>query len=162
MSEKKKINFTIMSDQKKHKTMDLSSIAPVIIDCTDKEVFVDMGALHARSKVERGIKFSTNPSDVPNGKAYIIVWISTSTNDAGNYIHGAGVSKMTIDAEERTGYKLLAEHVNAMDVAMKGRFSLSDMTSEERQLLQQFLESYKPGIIENSPAFVQILENHTE
>lgn len=159
MSEKKKISFTIMSDQKKHKTMDLSSIAPVIIDCTNKEVFVDMGALHARSKVERGIKFSTNQSDVPNGLPYVIVWLSTSSNDQGVYIHGAGACNMTIDAEARTGYKVLAEHVNSMDAAMKGRFVFGELNAEARQLLKQFLEGYKPGILENSSSFLQALES---
>ncbi len=158
MNEKKKISFTIMSDQKKHKTLDLSSIAPVIIDVTNREAYVDMGALHARSKIEKGIKFTTDPADTPNGIPYLIVWVSTSTNEKGYYIHGAGACRMTIDSEARHGYKLLAEHVNSMDTAMKGRFRMEDMNTEEKTLLKTFIEEYKPGILENSEEFLRALE----
>lgn len=162
MTEKKKISFTIMSDQKKHKTLDLSSITPVIIDVTNREAYVDMGALHARSKVERGIQFGTDPTAVPNGIPYVIVWISTSSNEQGVYIHGAGSCRMTIDADSRKGYKILAEHVNQMDAAMKGRIRIDDLSQEERELLKSFLEQHKPGILENSPEFVRVLEEVKE
>lgn len=158
MTDKKKISFTIMSDQKKHKTLDLSSIAPVIIDVTNKEAYVDMGALHARSKVERGIKFTADPNDSPNGLEYVIVWVSTSSNDKGFYIHGAGSCRMTVDIEAKRGYKLLAEHVNSMDAAMKGRIRLDDLNPEEKQLLKNFIEEYKPGILANSEEFMAALE----
>lgn len=162
MTEKKKISFTIMSDQKKHKTLDLSSITPVIIDVTNHEAYVDMGALHARSKVERGIQFGTDPNAAPNGLPYVIVWISTSTNEQGLYIHGAGSCRMTIDAETRKGFKILADHVNQMDAAMKGRIRIDDLSKEERGLLKSFLEQHKPGILENSPDFVKALESAHE
>lgn len=158
MSEKKNISFTIMSDQKKHKTLDLSSIAPVIIDVTTKEAYVDMGALHARAKVERGIKFGTDLAEVPNGVPYVIVWVSSSQNENGPYIHGAGACRMTIDSEARRGYKLLADHVNSMDIAMKGRFRLNELTDEEKSLLKAFIQEYKPGIWENSSEFISALE----
>lgn len=158
MNEKKKISFTIMSDQKKHKTLDLSSIAPVIIDVTNQEAYIDMGALHARAKIERGIKFTADPADSPNGIPYVIVWVSTSSNEQGFYIHGAGSCQMTVDSEAKRGYKLLAEHVNSMDAAMKGRFRVEDLTSEEKQLLKNFIEEYKPGILANSSEFLTALQ----
>lgn len=153
MADKKQISFTIMSDQKKHKTLDLSSIAPVIIDVTNHEAYVDMGALHARSKVERGIKFTADPADTPNGIPYVIVWVSTSSNEQGFYIHGAGACRMTVDREARRGYKLLADHVNSMDTAMKGRFQLHELTVEEKQLLITFIQQFKPGLWEHSESF---------
>lgn len=155
--DKKQLNLTIMSDRKKHKTLDLSALAPVMLDVTNGEAYVDMGALHARSKLERGIKFGTDPEEVPNGIPYAIVWMSTNTNEQGPYIYGAGACRMTIDAEARRGYKLLPEHVNSMDMAMKGRFDLTALTPEERTLLQRFIQNDKPELWTNSATFVELL-----
>lgn len=151
MTEKKKLNFTIMSDQKKHKTLDLSSISPVIIDVSKKEAFVDMGALHARSQVEKGIKFGTDESEVENGELYFIVWVSTSSNENGPYVHGAGACKMIIDRENRKGFKILADHVNSMDAAMKGRFKLEILGATEKRILREFIQNLKVELWKNSP-----------
>ncbi|KAF4319892.1 hypothetical protein G195_006865 [Phytophthora kernoviae 00238/432] len=64
--------------------------------------------MHAKSKVERNIKFSTNREDVPNGQA-------------------------------RRGWKLLADHVNRMDYAMKRRFMLDGLGPEDRAALKKLL-----------------------
>ena len=40
------------------------------------EAIVDIGAMHARSAVERGIKFLKSKEEVPNGKAYWLVWVT--------------------------------------------------------------------------------------
>lgn len=163
MTEKKKINFTIMSEQKSHKTMDLSSISPVIIDVEKGEAYVDMGALHARSAVERGIRFGTDLSQVPDGKLYYIVWVSVGSNEKGKYVHGAGACKMVIDSVNRKGYKILAEHVNAMDAAMKGRFRLDGLTAKEKKIFMDFLMKEKKDIWDNSPEeFKQLLSDEKE
>ena len=46
----------------------LVAISPVFVDVEEKEAFVDIGAMHARSTVEKGIKFLPNKEEVPNGK----------------------------------------------------------------------------------------------
>lgn len=48
--------------------LSLDNISPVFVDVEEKEAFVDIGAMHARSVVEKGIKFLPNKEDVPNGK----------------------------------------------------------------------------------------------
>ncbi len=35
----------------------LENISPVFVDVLEKTAFVDIGAMHARSTVEKGIKF---------------------------------------------------------------------------------------------------------
>ena len=37
--------------------LSLDNISPVIIDVEEKEAVIDIGAMHARSAVEKGIKF---------------------------------------------------------------------------------------------------------
>ena len=60
MTEKKKSEFNLMST-KEHKgfgagALDLSALSSIIIDGAD--AYIDLGAIHAKSKVERGIKFT--------------------------------------------------------------------------------------------------------
>ena len=37
--------------------LSLENISPVFVDVLEKTAFVDIGAMHARSTVEKGIKF---------------------------------------------------------------------------------------------------------
>jgi alcohol dehydrogenase class IV len=88
---------------------------------------------------------------VPDGKRYTLVWISTGSNEGGEYIHGAGACDMIIDANSRKGFKNLADHVNKMDAALKGRFRLEDLGATEKEILKQFIISFKQELWENSP-----------
>ncbi len=47
-------------------TLNLNNITPVFVDVEDGTAEVDMGALHARSAVEKGIKFLKTKEEVPN------------------------------------------------------------------------------------------------
>ena len=57
-------------------SLSLDNISPVFVDVEEKEAFVDIGAMHARSVVEKGIKFLPNKDEVPNGKPYWLVWVT--------------------------------------------------------------------------------------
>ena len=70
---KKQISLNIVSNKVNHRgfgagSIDLSNLSSIIID--GDEAYIDIGALHAKSKVERRIKFSTDKNDVPNGRQY--------------------------------------------------------------------------------------------
>ena len=70
-ADKKKLALNIVSSKVNHKgfgagAIDLSNVSGVIID--GDEAYLDEGTLHAKSKIEKGIKFSTNKEDVPNGR----------------------------------------------------------------------------------------------
>ncbi|GAB6933965.1 YwhD family protein [Calditerricola satsumensis] len=129
--------------------IDLSAVAPVIIDGED--AYIDLGALHAKSAVERGIKWTTNRDEVPNGKPYWVVWVTVGENEKGPYYKGVAASYMEIDREARRGYKILAEHVNRMDASMKGRILVDEMDDRSKAVLRAFLMRHNPQMWANSP-----------
>jgi len=151
----KKGGFTIMSSQPsvQHRgfgqgILDLSAVSPVIID--GDEAYIDMGALHAKSAVEKGIKWTVNKDEVPNGKPYWIVWVTVDRNEAGPYYAGATACYMEIDREARRGYKILADHVNRMDYSLKRRIMLNELGEKEKAALKKLLIENNPQMWENS------------
>ncbi|RBN38367.1 hypothetical protein DMN50_25755, partial [Priestia megaterium] len=112
----------------------------------DEEVFVDIGAMHARSVVEKGIKFLPNKDEVPNGKLYWLVWVTIDRKQEGPYYAGMTACEMTVDREIRRGYKSLPEHVNKMDKSLKRRIMVEEMDSKSKDLLREFLKSHNEEI----------------
>ncbi|MFD2673431.1 YwhD family protein [Marinicrinis sediminis] len=151
---KKKLSLNIVSNKKEHKgfgagSVDLSQVSSIIIDGPD--AYVDLGAMHAKSKVERGIKFSTDLSEVPNGRTCWIVWVAVDRTEEGTYYAGLTASEMKIDTEARRGWKVLANHVNLMDKAMKRKYVLNGLSEEERAALKAALIKNNQEMWERSP-----------
>ncbi|MEK3732710.1 MULTISPECIES: YwhD family protein [Paenibacillus] len=141
---KKQIALNIINSKSKHKgfgagSIDLNSLSPVIID--NGEARVDIGAMHAKSKVERGIRFSANKEDVPNGRQVWIVWVAVDRNADGQFYGGMTACEMLIDQEARRGWKILADHVNKMDYALKRRIILDGLGDQEKKALRELLIS---------------------
>jgi hypothetical protein len=141
-TEKKKLSLNIVSSNVNHKgfgagAIDLSNVSSVIID--GDEAYLDMGALHAKSKVEKGIKFSTNKEDVPNGRKCWIVWVAVDRTPEGPYYAGVTACEMLVDSEAKRGWKILAEHVNNMDRAMKRKIVLEGLDEKEKAALKKQL-----------------------
>jgi len=140
---KKKLNALTVVSNKEHKgfgagALDLSKLSSVIIDGT--EAYIDMGAIHAKSKVEKGIKFTVNREDTPNGRKCWIVWVVVGRDEQDQkYYAGVTACEMAIDSEARRGYKILADHVNRMDYALKGRLMLDGLDDTEKAALRQVL-----------------------
>jgi hypothetical protein len=150
---RKKLALNVVGN-KQHKgfgagTIDLSQVSPVIID--RGEAYIDIGAMHAKSKVERGIRFSPNPEDVPNGRTVWIVWVAVDRSEAGSFYGGAAACRMLIDEEARRGWKILAEHVNQMDAAIKRKFVLDALGPEEKAALRTLLRSHNEEWWDRSP-----------
>jgi hypothetical protein len=122
--------------------LSLENVSPVIIDVEAGEAFVDMGAMHARSAVERGIKFTPNRADVPNGKPYWLVWVTIDRKEEGPYYAGVTACEMTVDREARRGYKMLPEHVNRLDKSLKRRIIVDHMDEKSKQVLADFLKQH--------------------
>lgn len=144
--KKKKSGFNILSGDSTSGhggygvgIINLDNISPVIVDPQEGEAYVDMGALHARSQVERRIRFATDTEKVENGKLYWIVWVMVERGKNGPVYAGAGASDMLVDRENRRGYKILADHVNKMDKAMKGHFLVEHMDDRSKEILRSFL-----------------------
>ncbi|MDX8045042.1 YwhD family protein [Gracilibacillus sp. S3-1-1] len=161
MSEekKKKSNnaFTIMKDDATDGhggygvgSISLENISPVIIDPAEERAFVDMGAMHGRSEVERRVKFLPNKEEVPNGKLYWIVWVTVERGVDGPYYHGVTGCEIRVDRSIKRAYKSMPEHVNHMDKSMKGHVIVEHMDEPSQQLLGDFLREFDPGMWERS------------
>jgi hypothetical protein len=131
-------------------TLNLDNVSPVFVDPTEGEAFVDMGALHARSAVEKRIKFLPNKDQVPNGKLYWLVWVTVQHKEGKPYYAGVAGCEMTVDTEIRRGYKSLPEHVNKMDKSLKGRILVDDMDDKSKAILAKFLQEHNAQMWENS------------
>jgi hypothetical protein len=130
-------------------SIDLNSVICVIID--GDEAYLDAGAMHAKSAIEKRIKFSMNKEDVPNGRQCWIVWVAVERTEEGSNYGGASACEMLIDTEARRGWKILAEHVNKLDYAMKRRYILGELGDKEKQLLKNLLIEHNEEWWNNSP-----------
>lgn len=153
-NKKKGIDLNIISNTNTHGgfgagMINLSNVSAVIIE--GEEAYIDLGALHAKSKIEKGIKFSTNKDDVPNGKKSFIVWVAADRNEQGPYYAGVTSCEMLVDRETRRGWKILADHVNRMDAAMKRKVMLENLDAAEKAALKKLLMENNPNMWENSP-----------
>lgn len=151
--EKKTISLNVIAG-KKHRgfgagSIDLSDVACIIID--NGEAYIDVGAMHAKSKIERGIRFSANKEDTPNGRPCWIVWVAVERGEHGTQYAGATSCEMLIDTEARRGWKILAEHVNRLDNAIKRRFILDNIGPVEKQALKKLLMEHNLEWWEHSP-----------
>lgn len=157
MTEKKKMQFNIIKSDPTdgHRgfgkgALSLDNVSPVIIDVEAGEAVIDVGAMHARSAVEKGIKFLPDKNDVPNGKPYWLVWVTVDRMEAGPYYAGVTACEMTVDREIRRGYKSLPEHVNRMDKALKRHIIVDHMDGKSKQILQEFLLNHNKEMWNNS------------
>ncbi len=134
--------MNIVSSNVQHKgfgagSIDLSHVSSIVID--GDQIYLDNGALHGKSAVEKGIKFSMNPEETPNGRLCWIVWVAVDRKPEGSYYAGMSACQMLIDSDARRGWKILADHVNKMDQAMKRKFVFTGLSDKEKAMLHQFL-----------------------
>lgn len=130
--------------------LSLDNISPVFVDVTEGEAFVDIGAMHARSVVEKGIKFLPNKEDVPNGKPFWLVWVTIDRKPEGPYYAGVTACEMTVDREIRRGYKSLPEHVNKMDKSLKRHIMVEHMDDASKGILSAFLKNHNADMWKHS------------
>lgn len=146
---KQKIGFTIIKDDPTdgHKgfgigSLSLENVTPVFIDIEEKNAFIDIGAMHAKSAVEKGIKFTTNREDSEGGKPYWLIWVTIDFKEDGPYYAGVTACEMVVNREKRRGYKILADHVNRMDKSMKRKIIVEHMDDSSKQVLVEFLQTH--------------------
>ena len=153
----KKLSLNIVSGNTKRSKhhgfgagmIDLSNLSSVIID--GDTAYVDVGAIHAKSKVEKRIKFYTDKNEVPNGRKCWVVWVAVDRNEQGSYYAGVTACEMLIDEEERKGWKILAHHVNNMDKALKRKYILDGLNETEKEALKKLLIEHNEQWWNNSP-----------
>ncbi|WP_243292975.1 YwhD family protein [Bacillus sp. FJAT-47783] len=155
--KKKNIGFNIIKNDPTdgHKgygigALSLENVSPVFVNVEEGEAFVDIGAMHARSAVERGIKFIPEKEKVPNGKPYWLVWVTIDRKEEGPYYAGVTACEMTVDREARRGYKSLPEHVNKMDKSLKRQIIVDHMDDHSKEVLAKFLKNHNESMWELS------------
>ncbi|WP_149452922.1 YwhD family protein [Pasteuria penetrans] len=165
MSEKRRVHFSILGgkrDEKGHPppgpaglgTLNLSHMSAILLTETSAEV--DMGLIHAKSRVERGIRFSRDRESVgENYQRYGVVWVTVDDYPSGRGYAGVTACTMLINAGLKKGYKNLPDHVNSMGDSLKGKISLDPLTPLEGEQLMLFLRNDKRDLWENSPASVR-------
>lgn len=153
MAEKKKMEFNIIKNNPTdgHKgygigSLSLENVSPVIIDVEEGTAAVDIGAMHARSAVEKGIKFTTNREDSEGGKDYWLVWVTIEQKPEGGYYAGVTACDMVVNREKRRGYKILPDHVNKMDKSMKRKIIVDHMDEKSKHVLRDFLKGFDEGM----------------
>lgn len=129
---------------------DFASLSAVIID--GDSVFVDNGAIHGKSRVERGIQFGAkSPDQIPNGRRVLVVWVTLKRSENGMGYNGmCAAIPFRIDAEAKLGYKSLPDQVNKMGDAMKGAIKLGTLEPEEKEKLAAFLCEFQAGELWNN------------
>lgn len=154
---KPKMGFTIIKNDPTdgHKgfgigSLSLENVSPVIVDVAEGTAIVDIGAMHAKSEVERGIKFTINREDSAGGKDYWLVWVTIDHKESGAYFAGVTACEMVVNREKRRGYKILADHVNRMDKSMKRHIIVDHMDAPSKKILADFLKSHNEELWNNS------------
>jgi hypothetical protein len=154
---KQKLGFTIIKNDPTdgHKgfgigSLSLENVSPVIIDVDEEIATIEIGAMHARSDIERGIKFTTNREDSEGGKPYWLVWVTIDFKEEGPYYAGVAACEMVVNREKRRGYKILADHVNRMDKSMKRHIIVDHMDDKSKRILVEFLSSHNKEMWDRS------------
>lgn len=153
----KKMEFTIIKNNPTdgHKgygigSLSLENISPLFIDVQEKTAEVDIGGMHARSAVERGVKFTMNREDSEGGKPYWLVWVTIEQLQQGAYYAGVTACEMVVNKEKRRGYKVLADHVNKMDKSMKRKIIVDEMDASSKKVLRDYLQEFNAEMWQRS------------
>ena len=159
MSEDKKKNkaFTIIADDSTDGhggygagSISLENMSSVIVDPEENKAYVDMDAMHARSDIERRVKYFPNKEDVPDGRLYWIVWVTVERGEKGPYFAGVGASELRVDRPNKRAYKSMAEHVTHMEKSLKGEIKVDHMDEKSKGILKEYLENFDQTMWDNS------------
>ncbi|MEZ0229947.1 MAG: YwhD family protein [Planctomycetota bacterium] len=114
---------------------------------------LDNGALHARSHLEAGIRFSEDPAAQGKGERVRNVWVAHA---AGKLV-GACSVELWIDRAAGTGWKRPIDHVNRMSNAVRGNIDVADLSLAQRTSLAELLAKAEPIAWEKSTELRQAL-----
>ena len=108
------------------------------------EPALDNGALHSRGEAERGIRFSPDPAARGRGAPVVNVWVAYPGAGLAERFVSAVSVELWVDRASGTGFKDLAEQVNRMSAAVRGRIDVPHLRATERLALARLLEAYAP------------------
>src|SRR5699024_6325913 len=125
-------------------------MSSVIVDPNKEEAYVDMDAMHARSKIERRVKYFPDKEVVADGLLYWSAWVTVEKSQEGAYFAGVTASELRIDKTNKQAYKSMPEHVTLMVKSLKGKIVLDHMDDKSRKLICQLLKDLDENMLENS------------
>ncbi len=128
----------------------LENMSSIIVDPNEDKAYVDMDAMHARSEVERRVRYVPDRDEVPNGLLYWIVWVTVERGEKGPYYAGVAGSELRVDRTARRAYKSMAQHVTHMEKSLKGIIIVDHMDDHSKKLLRGFLTDFNKDMWENS------------
>ena len=156
-NQKPKQQFTILKDDSTDGhggygigSISLENMSSVIVDPNENSAYVDMDAMHARSDIERRVRYFSDKTEVPDGLLYWIVWVTVERGENGPYYAGVAGSELRVDRPNKRAYKSMAEHVKHMEGSLKGKVFVDHMDNKSKQLLQTFLQDFNKDMWENS------------
>lgn len=137
----------------------LENVAPVYIDLDTYDVWIDMGGLHARAEVEKRVKWVTDKTEAEGEgqKEYFLVWVAVERLEQGPAYSGVTACYEMVNKEKRRGYKMMHEHVNSLDHALKGRIDLSILDEKAKSALKEFLMNHNSEMWTNSKELHKVL-----
>jgi len=124
-----------------------------VVMITPDHITVDNGAIHGKSRYERGIDFRTYTAadQVPNATRIAEVWVTLKRNEAGHMgYNGVCAAEIYVNAEQKVGFKSMALLVNMMDRAVKGKIDLTHLQGDERQRLAAYMQELRPDLWDNA------------
>src|SRR5690625_3276481 len=125
-------------------------MSSIIVDPEEDKAYVDMDAMHARSNIERRVKYLYDRNEVPEPRLYWIVWVTVERGEQGPYYAGVAASELRIDRPNKRAYKSMPEHVTHMEKSLKGEVVVDHMDDQSKQLLHEFLKDFDQEMWENS------------
>src|SRR5581483_658334 len=102
------------------------------------EAVIDNGALHARSHLEGGVRFSEDAAARGKGEKLVSVWV-THPGVLAERFHGAVAAVAWVDRATKSGWKKPIDHVNRMSDAVRGKIDLGELSPGQRGGLAKLL-----------------------
>ncbi|MCE5034581.1 MULTISPECIES: YwhD family protein [Staphylococcus] len=135
-------------------SISLDNVAPVFIDVANEEAFIDIAGMHARSSVEKGVKWIKDKATVEGeeAKEYWLCWVTTERGENGPFYAGLTACYLLVNRSIRRGYKSMPEHVNMMDKSMKHYIEIDQIGDHNKKILAAFLKSHDIDMWNNSDA----------
>lgn len=144
-----KLNLTSQSKHGSGVDDSMRGLSAVFVD--DERVFIDNGAIHAKSELERGVQFVKSLDEVPNPRLVWGFWVTLHRFDGGvQGYYGLTAFALHLDAAAKVAYKSLAEQVNHMEKAVKGQVAVSHISPEIMTRLGAFLQAVRPELWTNA------------
>jgi len=156
-NKKQKQQFTIIKDDSTDGhggygmgSISLENMSSVIVDPNENKAYVDMDAMHARSAIERRVRYYPDRNEVPDGLLYWIVWVTVERGENGPHYTGVTASELRVDRPNKRGYKSMPEHVTHMEKSLKGKIVVEHMDEPSKKLLGDFLKDFDADMWKNS------------